>query len=184
MKPALSYRTAAVHEGSLVRLRAFSPEDAERYRGWVNDPEIASLIDRAGPVTPAEHAAWYRTLVSSPSAAPFAVERLADREFIGLVWLYDIQARHRRAEVRIVIGDRRAWGGGYGVDALRVIVRIAFASPGLDKLWADVLAVNARAAAAFERAGFRREGLLVGDRLQHGARVDVVRFGLLREDLR
>jgi RimJ/RimL family protein N-acetyltransferase len=181
MKAIVSDRDIGLCRGELVRLRAFEPEDAERYRAWVNDPEIARLIDRPEPVTRAEHEAWYRTLVVSPTTIVFALDRQADTKFIGLVWLYDIHARHRRAEVRIVIGDRTAWGGGYGTDALRVLARIAFGSLGLDKLWADVLAVNPRAVRAFERAGFVREGLLVGDRVQGDGRVDVIRLGILRD---
>lgn len=167
--------------GELVRLRTFEPDDAERYRAWVNDPEVARLIDRAGPVTQAEHEAWYRALVASSSAVVFAVDRLSDGAFIGVVWLYDIDQRHRRAEVRIVIGDKSAWGGGYGTDALRVLARIAFGPLRLEKLWADVLATNPRAAGAFERAGFRREGVLRGDRIQDAGRVNVIRLGILRD---
>ena len=170
--------------GELVRLRTFEPDDAERYRAWVNDPEIARLIDRAGSVTQAEHEAWYRALVASPSAAVFAVDRLSDGALIGIVWLYDIHQRHRRAEVRIVIGDKSAWGGGYGTDALRVLARIAFGPLQLEKLWADVLATNPRGAGAFERAGFTREGLLRGDRVQDAGRVDVIRLGILRDPAR
>ncbi len=181
MRPALVDLEARVHLGRLVRLRAFEHRDAEPYRLWINDPEIARLIDRAGPVTPAEHEAWYRDIVASESAAVFAVDRLTDDQFIGLVWLYGIHTRHRRAEVRIVIGDRSCWGGGYGTDALRLLVQIAFGPLRLDKLWADVLATNPRGVAAFERAGFRREGLLAGDRVQGAGRVDVIRLGLLRE---
>ena len=180
MKPVLADRDASLSQGQLVRLRTFECEDAVRYRAWVNDPQIANLIDRAGPVSEAEHEIWYQALVTSATAAPFSIDRLADGRFIGLVWLYDINARHRRAEVRIVIGDRSAWGGGYGTDALRVLARLAFGSFGLDKLWADVLATNPRAAAAFERAGFTREGLLRGDRVKDAGRVDVIRLGLLR----
>jgi diamine N-acetyltransferase len=173
-----------VCQGRLVRLRAFEPRDAEAYRVWINDPEIGRLIDRAGPVTPAEHEVWYHDLIASESAAVFAVDRATDQKFIGLVWLYEIHTRHRRAEVRIVIGDRSCWGGGYGTEALRLVVQIAFGPLRLEKLWADVLAANPRAVAAFERAGFRREGLLAGDRFQGAGRVDVVRLGLLRESAR
>lgn len=184
MKPRLLDREIPVHQGARVRLRAFELADAERYRAWVNDPEIARLIDRARPVTPAEHEAWYRALVASPSAAVFAIDRLRDGELIGVVWLYDIHPRHRRAEVRIVIGEKSAWGGGYGTDALRVLVGIAFGLLRLEKLWADVLVTNPRGAAAFERAGFKREGLLLGDRAQDDGRVDVIRLGILRDPAR
>jgi RimJ/RimL family protein N-acetyltransferase len=169
-----------MYVGERVKLRAFEPEDAERYRGWVNDAEIARLVDRATPVTPQQHRAWYEALTSSAANLVFAVERLQDHAFIGIVWLYAIHWRHRRAEVRIVLGDRSAWGGGHGTDALRLIRHVAFGPMNLDKLWADVLVTNPRGVAAFERAGFVREGLLAGDRVTDGCRVDVVRLGALR----
>lgn len=169
-----------MYVGKLVRLRPFEKEDAERYRTWVNDAEIARLVDRAKPVTRLEHDAWYEALVTSPLTCVFAVERQDTKDFIGLVWLYGIDWRHRTAEVRIVIGDRHGWGAGYGTDALRVIQVVAFGGLNLEKLWAEVLATNPRAVAAFERAGFTREGLLLGDRVEAGGRVDVVRLGLLR----
>jgi RimJ/RimL family protein N-acetyltransferase len=171
-----------VYTGKLVKLRAFDPSDAERYRAWVNDGEIAALVDRVEPVGRREHEAWYEALVTSDTACVFAVERLDDGRFIGIVWLYGIHRRHRRAEVRIVLGDRESWGGGYGRDALRLIASVAFGSLDLEKLWADVLATNPRAVAAFERVGFVREGLLRGDRARTDGRVDVVRLGLLRAE--
>ena len=171
-----------MQSGPLVTLRAFERQDAETYRGWINDPEVAALVDRAGPVTAEEHARWYEALVGAPDHHVFAVEETDGRAFIGLVWLYGVHARHRRAEVRIVIGERRAWGKGRGTDALRALADVAFDTLGLEKLWADVLATNPRAVSAFERAGFTREGLLRGDRVVSGARVDVVRLGRLRDD--
>ncbi len=169
-----------MYTGKLVKLRAFDPADAERYRAWVNDGEIAALVDRVKAVSHPEHQAWYEALVASEGACVFAVERLDDGRFIGIVWLYDIHRRHRRAEVRIVLGDRQSWGGGFGTDALRLIASVAFGPLDLEKLWADVLVTNPRAVAVFERAGFVREGLLRGDRAGADGRVDVVRLGLLR----
>lgn len=169
-------------EGLGVRLRAFTREDAEAYRGFVNDPEIARRIDRAGSVSEAEHAQWFEKLTSDPSIAPFAVEETPSRRFLGLVWLFDIERRHGRAEVRIVLGEGR--GKGAGVEALRLLSRHAFERLGLVKLWADVLAFNVPAARAFEKAGFVREGLLRQDRasVAGGGRVDVIRFGRLADD--
>ncbi len=170
-----------MYAGSLVTLRPFEREDSETYRRWVNDPEVGPLIDRGDPVGKAEHERWYDALVSSDRNAVFAID---DKEgsFVGLVWLFDIHPRHRRAEVRIVIGERKAWGGGRGTEALRLIAEAAFGPLALEKLWADVLATNPRAVATFEKAGFVREGVLRGDRVSKGQRVDVVRLGLLRAD--
>jgi RimJ/RimL family protein N-acetyltransferase len=167
-------------EGELVRLRRFEREDAETYRGFVNDPEVAGRIDRAGTVTAEEHARWYETLVSSPSADVFAVEEKSSGAFIGLVWLFDIQPRHSRAEVRIVLG--KAQGRGCGTEALRLLADHAFRTRHLKKLWADVLVFNQPAVRAFEKAGYALEGLLRADRALGEGRSDVVRFGLLNPE--
>lgn len=168
-----------MYAGARVTLRPFERADADRYRAFVNDPEVARLVDRARPVTALEHARWYEQLVASDTSVAFAIDD-GKLGFIGAAWLHDIHWRHRRGEVRIVIGPREAWGGGRGTDALRVLARVAFGPLNLEKLWADVLATNPRAAAAFARAGFVREGVLRGDRVIEGRRVDVVRLGLLR----
>lgn len=169
-----------MYEGKLIRLRAFEREDAERYRAAVNDAGIASLVDRAKPVTRLEHDRWYEALVGSERHVAFAVAPRRGRGFFGLVWLFDIDSRHRRAEVRILISERKARGRGVGGDALLTLVRVAFGPLNLEKLRAEVLTTNAPALAAFEKAGFRREGVLRGDRVVDGRRTDVVQLGLLR----
>lgn len=168
---------STVIEGERVRLRRFERADAEAYRGFVNDPEVARRIDRAGPVTPVEHARWYEALVASTSADVFAVEEKSSGSFIGLVWLFAIEPRHARAEVRIVLGGKH--GRGCGTEALRLLAAHAFRTRGLAKLWADVLAFNLAAARAFEKAGFEREGLLRSDRALGEGRTDVIRLGLV-----
>lgn len=168
-------------EGELVRLRRFERGDAEIYRSFVNDPDTARRIDRAGTVTAEEHAVWYEALVTSASADVFAVVERATDAFIGLVWLFGIEPRHARAEVRIVLG--RSQGRGCGTEALRLLAHHAFSKRGLAKLWADVLAFNEGAARAFEKAGFVREGLLKSDRAFGEGRVDVIRFGFLNPGL-
>jgi RimJ/RimL family protein N-acetyltransferase len=164
-------------EGEKVRLRRFERADAEVYRGFVNDPELARRIDRSGTVTAEEHAVWYEALVSSGSTDVFAVEEKSSGSFIGLVWLYGIEPRHARAEVRIVLG--RQHGKGCGTEALRLLVRHALETRKLEKLWADVLVFNQAAARAFEKAGFEREGLLRSDRAFGDSRTDVIRLGLV-----
>jgi RimJ/RimL family protein N-acetyltransferase len=169
--------------GSKIRLRPFSWSDAERYRDWVNDPEIASLVDRVLPVTLEEHRAWYDDLVHRRDAVVFAVDRLSgDPPFVGLVWLYGVHERHRHAEVRIVIGEREVWGKGVGREALSLLTHYAFESLNLHKLHAVVLARNRRAVRSFEAAGFEIEGILRDERWLGGAYQDLVRLARVRNE--
>jgi RimJ/RimL family protein N-acetyltransferase len=172
----------AMFTGKHVRLRPFEWEDAEKYRAWINDSQIVSLVDRVRPVTAEEHRRWYETIVKDPHCVIFAIEFRPKKRFVGCVWLYGIDQRHRHAEVRIVIGDKRYWGKGIGREAISSIVRFAFEKLDLHKVYAYVLATNPRAAEAFKRTGFFREGLLKAERYVNGEFADVLRFGLVRKD--
>jgi RimJ/RimL family protein N-acetyltransferase len=160
-----------------ARLRPFLESDLEAYRAFVNDPVVARGANRlGGAVTAAEHRAWYAALMARNERGESLVRAVESPggEFAGLVWLHDIDRRHRRAEARIVLGIP---GRGFGSAALDRISALGFEA-GIEKLWADVLAFNVPALRAFERAGFEREGLLVADRVEaSGVRVDVVRLG-------
>lgn len=164
-----------------VQLRRLAREHLAQTLIWANDPDLMVLLDRAHPVTEAEHAAWFERISASPQCAYFAIETEA-RRHIGNVWLWDIDTRHRRAEVRIVIGDTAGTDRGWGTSALDQISAIAFDRLDLHKVCAYVLALNPRAKRAFEKAGFVAEGLLRADRRTRDGWVDVHVLGRLRDD--
>lgn len=85
---------------------------------------------------------------------------------IGRTGLFRIGGRPRSAELGIVIGERDAWGRGYGRDAVRTLARHglqahgAGADPafglGLDRIVLYTFPDNFRAQRSFAAAGFRR----------------------------
>jgi RimJ/RimL family protein N-acetyltransferase len=171
-----------MYNGRHVWLRPFEWEDAEKYRQWVNNSAIVSLVDRVLPVTAEEHRRWYEAITQDPRNVIFALEAVPGKRFVGCIWLYGIDYRHHHAEVRILIGDARHWGKGIGREAISLLTQFAFDRLNLHKLYAYVLATNKRALDTFEKSGFAREGLLRKERYVDGRFVDVVRFGLLREE--
>jgi UDP-4-amino-4,6-dideoxy-N-acetyl-beta-L-altrosamine N-acetyltransferase len=131
-------------------------------RAWANDAELARLMDRAKLVSEDEHRAWFAALHRREDCRYFAVVERAVH--VGNVWLWAIDVRHRKAEIRIVIGDPGARGRGVGTRALDLVSRYAFEQLGLHRVYAYVLALNPRARRAFEKAGFALEGTLRDDR--------------------
>jgi RimJ/RimL family protein N-acetyltransferase len=139
-------------------------------RRWANDAELARLMDRARPVSEDEHLAWFAALQGREDCRYFAV---VDRAVhVGNVWLWAIDARHHKAEIRIVIGDAGARGRGVGTRAIDLVSRHAFDQLGLHRVYAYVLALNPRARRAFEKAGFVLEGTLRDDRRVDDGYVD------------
>ena len=135
-----------------------------RTREWANDPELMQLMDRAAPVTESEHAAWFESLGHRDDCAYFAVETGDTARHVGNVWLWAIDRRHRKAELRVVIGDAAARGKGVGSEAIDLLCRHGFERLELHRIYAYVLAINPAARRAFERAGFTLEGTLRDDR--------------------
>ncbi|HVA38729.1 MAG TPA: GNAT family protein [Candidatus Dormibacteraeota bacterium] len=168
--------------GERVRLRALEPRDLERWRGWVNDPEIAAFVDRVLPVSPPEHESFFeRWVVGNEHAVWFAIEGSEGSGYLGNAWLWGIDHRHRRAEVRIIIGERSAWGHGVGSEALQLLSDYAFGKLGLHKLFAYVMARNPRARGAFLKSGFREEARLTEEVFWDGRFEDVWRFARLAQ---
>jgi len=135
-----------------------------RTREWANDPELMRLMDRKQPVSPVEHEAWFASLPRRADCAYFAIETVDGRAHIGNVWLWDIDRRHRKAELRVVVGDQGARGKGLGAEAIDRLCRYAFEKLDLHRVYAYVLGINPSARKAFERAGFSLEGTLRDDR--------------------
>jgi RimJ/RimL family protein N-acetyltransferase len=153
-----------VVRGGVVRLVALDRVHMARTRAWANDPEIIRLMNREQPVSEAEHEAWFESIRQRDDCAFFAVEIDEPGDHVGNVWLWAIEPRHRKAELRVVIGEPAARGKGVGSEAIDLLCRYGFERLGLHRIYAYVLAINPPARRAFERAGFQLEGMLRGDR--------------------
>jgi RimJ/RimL family protein N-acetyltransferase len=138
------------------------------------------LMDRRLPVSAAEHEAWFASVIRSDDCAYFAVEAVEDGAHVGNVWLWAIDRGHRKAELRVVIGDAAARGRGMGAEAIDRLCGHAFDLLGLHRIYAYVLSVNPIARRAFERAGFALEGTLRDDRWAGDRFVDAYLFARLK----
>jgi RimJ/RimL family protein N-acetyltransferase len=150
--------------GARVTLVPLERVHLDRTRAWANDPELARLMDRARPVTESEHEAWFESIGRRDDCRYFAIETADAGAHIGNVWLWAIDTRHRKAELRIVVGAAEARGAGAGSEAIELLCRYGFDHLNLHRIYAYVLAINPPARRAFERAGFTLEGTLRDDR--------------------
>jgi RimJ/RimL family protein N-acetyltransferase len=157
----------------------FDRRHADQTRAWVNDVEVARLLDRARPVSDADHERWFNSITGRDDCVFFAIEALPGKQHAGNVWLWDIDARHRKAEVRILIGTHQHQGRGLGSEALALLADFARERLHLQRLYAFVLSTNPRARRAFEKAGFELEGVLRQDRWVGDRFADVYLLGRL-----
>jgi RimJ/RimL family protein N-acetyltransferase len=168
-----------IFTGELVRLAAPQPEDSEQFAVWSQDDEYMRLLDD-DPVRPMAPANFADFATPNPSDYYFHLRTLADDKLIGFVVLFHIKWTNQTAETAIGIGVREYRGKGYGSDALRLILNYAFSELSLHRVELTVIAYNASAIRAYERAGFVREGVKRQAIQRNGQRFDLIGYGILR----
>jgi len=153
-------RTAVSPEllaGQLTRLRPLAEEDLPVLQAWDEDPTIIALMGPKFDMLPASE--WLTTLQSQHRCFAWGIEDQTGR-LIGELELDHVDWRTRSAELRICIGAEECRGRGYGTDALRTALRLAFTELALDQVYLRVFASNAPALRVYQRLGFRREAVL------------------------
>jgi RimJ/RimL family protein N-acetyltransferase len=100
------------------------------------------------------------------------------------VLAFDVANRRSRiADLHAVMLDPTYRGRGLAAAATGLLVRHLVYDLDYHRVQLEVYGFNARAIRHFERVGFVREGVRRQAYLRHGAWVDGIVFGLVREDL-
>ena len=174
-------RVRSPFEGRLIRLRVIEEEDIATMHGLFNDPEVQRTlaVNWLEPIAGTRR--WWEGVRTNPGTAAFAVETLAG-ELIGACSLEDLNPAARTAALGIWNG-KRFWNRGYGTDAVRTLCRFGFEELNLQRVGLSVYEINTRAVRSYENVGFKEEGRARRAHFIDGRHVDVVRMGLLAEEL-
>ncbi len=106
-----------------------------------------------------------------------------DGRLLGGVGLHQIDWGDRRGELGYWVAPTE-WGRGIAPEAAYAVCRVAFAALRMHRVYAYVYAFNSRSARVLRKLGFRLEGR-AREHHRDGRRwVDVLRFGLLVDELR
>ncbi|HUF54856.1 MAG TPA: GNAT family N-acetyltransferase [Dehalococcoidia bacterium] len=171
-------------EGDVVRLRMRKESDLPKFVRWYNDPEVRHWLhmsEAPEQTLDGERQRWELTR-GDPTRLSFVIET-TEGVPIGQVGLVAIDEAHRRAELGISIGEKAYWGRGFGTDALRVILRFAFETLDLHRIELITDADNDRGIRAYEKAGFKHEGLLRGKRQRYKQPIDMLLMSVVRPDV-
>jgi hypothetical protein len=164
----------------MVLLRDLQPEDKEKLFLWRNDPEVAKWSLTGHQISIDEHERWFSTLEDNPRVRYWMV--VVDDEDVGLVNLFDIDRINSRCFWSFYIGNTGVRGKGVGKLVHYHILRYVFEDIGLHKLCSEVLATNQRIIHMQEMFGFYREGQLREHVVKDGSYIDVICWGMLRQE--
>ena len=164
-----SFASKPTLTGEKVVLRPFNDGDLPAIRAVLLDPEARMLTgsvhnaaEARSPEPPEEEALlldWYGTCNDQPDRLDLAVVDKMTRECVGEAVLNQWDPGNESCNFRIFIGPNGR-DRGLGTEATRLIVGHGFERLGLHRISLEVYAFNPRARRAYEKVGFRVEGVL------------------------
>jgi RimJ/RimL family protein N-acetyltransferase len=168
--------------GKTVYLRPVERTDAALVQPWLNDPEVTRTLRTHGPMTLRAEEAYIDKMTQDPhSVLAVIVRRDADQE-IGMTGLHQIDFQNRNAVFGITVGERGAWGQGFGTEATFLMVLHAFEAINLNRVMLQVYDDNPRGRHVYEKLGFRQEGVLRQENYRAGRYGDTIVMALLRQE--
>ena len=188
MTPTPDFATKPTLSGDLVVLRPFHPDHIPGISAAINDPEArvltGSVHDEVEANAPQTAAAariardWFGTRNDQPDRLDLAIIDKATGECVGEAVLNQWDPGNESCNFRIVVGPR-GLDRGIGTEATRLIVGYGFEHLGLHRISLEVYAFNPRARRAYEKVGFRPEGVLRESLRYNGEWVDATVMAIL-----
>lgn len=170
--------------GDRIYLRGLEEADLQGpYFQWLNDQAADHYTNHANvPNSPARMRAFFERVSQGTEDVVLAIVIKKGDRHIGNISLHHINWQHRRAELRILLGEPDARGKGYGAEAIGLLLRHAFAKLNLHRVGLGVRADNAQAIRAYEKCGFIVEGRFREELCRAGVWHDTVRMGILASE--
>ena len=146
--------------GNLVRLRPLLKPDLRRRAQWTADDELVAAMGADPTEEP---------FVSPQHEEQRNVDWLEDRQKAGdQLYAIEVNGRYigdidveffpeaRKAQITVFIGDRAAWGKGYGTESARLVLQELAAEPEVDCVEVAVPKGNDRSLRFWQKLGFRQ----------------------------
>lgn len=172
--------------GQKIRLRAWEREDLRLVWAWENDAEVMEFSSCA----PERCVAFekieriFENALTPGPGGPWAyIVEAEDSRAIGTATYWVPNTRFTRsAEIGLYIGERSAWGKGYGTDVIMTLAHTLFQELGFHRVALSYGSYNTRMSHLIESCGIPHEGVMREDRFMHGRYWDTIRVGVLSRD--
>jgi RimJ/RimL family protein N-acetyltransferase len=166
--------------GRLIVLRRHRPENLRAFLRWYSDVELARLTRYAArPLSPPEIQRFFYNRVMGPDFLAMAIHLVGDDRLVGTCAFSQLDGDNGSALYHITVGERDAWGKGYGTEATDLMLAHAFGPLALHRVALTVFEFNGRAIRSYEKSGFTVEGRARDAILRDGRFWDEVHMSIL-----
>ncbi len=168
--------------GPRLYFRALERSDARQVVTYLSDPSVRRTLLFHRPMSVGQEEAFLEALGKDEHQVVLGIARHGQDGLIGSTGLHKLDFRSRHAELGLLIGDRSAWGQGFGTEATRMMLDYGFGTLNLNRIWLQVYSSHAAAIRVYEKAGFRKEGVQRQQHFTDGRYEDGVLMGILRSE--
>ncbi|MGB0933631.1 MAG: GNAT family N-acetyltransferase [Lishizhenia sp.] len=148
-------------EGTNIKLRRVEEKDAFHLMLWENNPdnwrvsgtEIPFSLDEINQYI--EHAQNYRTT----GQLRFVIESIDSEEAVGCIDLFEMNFKHKRAGVGILINNAEHRKKGFAKEALSLLEDYVKQTFDFQQLFANIQADNTTSISLFKKMGFEQSGI-------------------------
>lgn len=164
-----------------VPIISVSDEMKARVRSLRNRPSVREFMYTDHEISPSEHSEWMSSLVNDARRQVYIV--LFNGDLLGVVALSNIDHLHKTADWGFYIDDTLS-GIGVGIGSLIEfdLLEYTFNETQIEKLNCEVLETNLSVIKLHRKFGFHDEGVFRKNIIKNNSRVDVFRFGILKQE--
>lgn len=170
--------------GDRLYLRPLRETDVDgAYADWLNDERVcAGNSHHVYPYTRRQAQEYVGQASARRDELVLAIVVKEHQRHIGNIALSRIDSVYRSAEFAILLGDAAEWGKGYGLEAGRLLVAHGFRALNLHRIGCGTFATNVGMQRLALALGMKQEGVRRSAAYKDGAYVDVIEYGLLRDE--
>jgi len=170
--------------GPKLYLRRIQSSDLNgSYFDWLNDQEVTRWMQQGVfPNSQELMEIFYKNQSISQTDIVFAIVLSDADTHVGNIRLHEIHQVFRSGMISLIIGEKDYWGKGLGTEAIELLAGHAFKRLNLNRLHAGTAEPNVGCIRAYEKAGFRQEGISRKAYFCEGEYVDVINLSLLRDE--
>jgi RimJ/RimL family protein N-acetyltransferase len=177
-----SWRPEAIL-GRLVVLRRHRPDNLGAFVRWYSDPEVARLTRyQQTPLSHDEVQRFFYSRIMGTDFLAMAIHLRDSDRLIGTCAFSQLDGDNGSTLYHITIGERDAWGRGYGTEATELMLAHAFTTLALHRVALTVFEFNPRAVRSYEKCGFKVEGRARQAIFRDGRFWDEIQMSILYEE--
>lgn len=165
--------------GKKVMLRGRKKEDAEFFAYWYNQPDV---MFKCGFTEPTTLEAEVANIEKSEADSDWYTITDQEGRIIGETGLLRMWPVWHCTDLSIIIPDPKSQRQGYGTEAIRMMLKLAFETYDMNRVAIGVVAKNTNALDFYERVGFKKEGIQEQGYYYNGEYSDFIMMRILREE--